>query len=73
MTPDTVKAEFLDKLAPILYLVIMHTHIKQADLAVELIESFTHIGGRATLEQRITQELLHDEIRSLNQREHREQ
>jgi hypothetical protein len=42
---------------------------RQARLALEFISSFTHIGGRATVEQRERQCQLHQQISSLNQRE----
>lgn len=41
---------------------------RQAEAALELISSFTHIGGRATVEQREKQALLHSQISALNQR-----
>ena len=42
---------------------------RQAQIALEFISSFTHIGGRATAEQREKQSLLHRQISALNQRE----
>lgn len=42
---------------------------RQAETALELIGSFTHIGGRATIAQRENQQRLHERIKSLNQRE----
>lgn len=41
---------------------------EQARLALEFIDSFTHIGGRATVEQRTKQAALHAQISALNQR-----
>lgn len=41
---------------------------RQAEAAIELASSFTHIGGRATVEQRENQKRLHDRIVLLNQR-----
>ncbi len=41
---------------------------RQAILALEFIASFTHIGGRATPEQREKQSQLHQQISALNQR-----
>ncbi len=58
------------KAKPFLEAVLPYLRVKrkQALAALELIDSFTHIGGRATVEQREKQRILHERISALNQR-----